>query len=269
MNWFRKRRYRRQHRRNIIRPSPVDKRDFKYVRTRGVNTPLEENHSLPSSVSTTTDIDLRPVLSAVRNQGSINCCFSFAGAGMIEALLKKKTSVKYTVSPSYNYYTTRIYDDTYPDNVGAYIKSYMKALYAYGFVWECNMPFKQKSSYKPRKGVNNVAQFAKDFFLNQTTYQTVAPSLYLNCLKKGQPIILGMIINAIWYKVPKDGIIYDTTQNQGGHAVLLVGRKTINGKKYGIIRNSWGNNFGFNGYCYVHWNHIIANSFDAWCINYK
>ena len=255
MNWFRKRRYKRQHKRNIIRPSPIDKRDYKYVRT--------------GSVSTTTDIDLRPVLSAVRNQGSINCCFSFAGAGLLEALMKKKTHVKYTISPSYNYYTTRMYEGTYPKNVGAYIKSYIKALYANGFVWERNMPFKQKSSYKPRKGVNNVAQFAKDFFLTRTTYQKVSSSLYLNCLQKKQPILLGMIINNSWFSVDKSGVINDTSVNQGGHAVLFVGRKTINGKKYGIIRNSWGINFGDYGYCYVDWSHILTNSFDAWTINYS
>lgn len=254
-NWLRKKRYERQHRRNIIIPSPKDKRDIKYTRT--------------GTIATTTDIDLRPGLSSVRNQGSINCCFSFAGAGIIESLMIQKTRAKYVISPSYNYYWTRIIEGTYPNNVGCYITTYMKSLYKYGFVWESLMPYRQVSAYSPDTKTVTTAMMAKELFLSRTEYQFVSPSLYLNALNNNKPILLGIRINKSWYSVGKNGIIDNLDTSQGGHAVLLVGRKKLNDKQYGIIKNSWGEQFGDLGYCYIPWSHLLSNSFDGWTINYK
>lgn len=41
------------------------------------------------------------------------------------------------------------------------------------------------------------------------------------------------------------------TEDNGGHAVLLTGWKTINGKFYWRLLNSWGKSWGQNGYCWL------------------
>jgi C1A family cysteine protease len=40
-------------------------------------------------------------------------------------------------------------------------------------------------------------------------------------------------------------------QSLGGHAMCVVGYKRINRKDYMIVRNSWGDSWGDNGYCYI------------------
>ena len=184
--------------------------------------------------------------------------------------MKKKTRIKYVISPSFNYWSTREFEGTYPDNVGAFIGSYMKSLYKDGFVFEYYMPFKNKASYKPVKWVRNNASFNLHWYLKKyTDYRRVSKGLMLDCLKKGQPILLGLVINDSWFTVGRDGLIEDVSMNQGGHAVLQAGRKIIDGVQYAIIKNSWGRRFGDKGYCYVPWNHLKSNCFDAYTVNHK
>ncbi len=40
------------------------------------------------------------------------------------------------------------------------------------------------------------------------------------------------------------------TQNGGGHAMAIVGQKTINGKMYLVFQQSWGPNAGDKGFYY-------------------
>jgi len=255
MNWFKQWVYRRRHQQNIIIPSPEDKRDFKYKRTGTSNISL---------------IDLRDDFNVKKNQYSINCCFAFAGNALIQAMMFTATGFRYEVSASYNYYWTRIYEQTYPANVGAYIRSYFKALYKYGFVLEENMPFKNNATYEPTNVADTLGNMNKELFLKAyTDYRLVSKGLVLDCLNKGQPLIFGIDINSDWYKVGRDGIISSTAGGRGGHAVTLEGRTFIDGELYAIVGNSWGPSWGDNGYCYIPWKHFTDKSFDTYTVNYK
>jgi hypothetical protein len=71
----------------------------------------------------------------------------------------------------------------------------------------------------------------------------------------------GAVITGIWiydcfYK-PEKGTgnikysILKHTQSSGGHAVLLTGWKTVRGKLWWKVLNSWGPLYGVGGYCYI------------------
>ena len=187
-----KRKYRRMHRRNIIVPSPKDNRDYKYERTVGVNVSL---------------IDLREDFNVKKNQRNLNCCYAFAGNALIQAMMFVATGLRYEISTAFNYYWTRIYEGTYPKNVGAYIRSYFKALYKYGFVFEKNMPFRNTASYEPDDVAKTLGLVNKSYLLDEyTDYRLVSKSLILDCLNKRQPLMFGLDINSDWYKVRRDAL---------------------------------------------------------------
>ena len=68
-------------------------------------------------------------------------------------------------------------------------------------------------------------------------------------------VLIGIPLFDSFYNAKADGVIYynplvDRT-NYGGHAVVLTGWKTLNGKLYWRLLNSWGTNWGDHGYCWL------------------
>ena len=68
-------------------------------------------------------------------------------------------------------------------------------------------------------------------------------------------VMIGVPVFDCFVNVGKDGIInYNPNKDinsQGGHAQLLIGWKTMNGKLYWITVNSWGTEWGDNGVAYL------------------
>jgi C1A family cysteine protease len=57
------------------------------------------------------------------------------------------------------------------------------------------------------------------------------------------------------YYVGKDGIVdthkYLESEYVGGHAMAIIGWKYIDGKLHWEVQNSWGSNWGDDGYCFI------------------
>jgi len=252
-SYFRKKRFTRRHRGNEVEPSP---------KTTGTR------YYKPSEKKISDEVDLRNMMSEVRDQRNINSCFAFAGAGILEALMKKKTGFKHVVSPAFNYYWTRKIEGTYPGNVGAYMSNYMKSLKENGFVLEKSMPFLNRADQEPSIALNALGLMTK-FYLKYTKKVSVKPEDYLDCLNKEQPLFVGMRINTEWFDVRSDGIIDSKTPNIGGHAIIIAGRILFDADYYAIIKNSWGRSYGDKGYCYVPWEYVEKYSFEAYTIDYN
>jgi hypothetical protein len=96
-------------------------------------------------------------------------------------------------------------------------------------------------------------------FMNPTINQQNVNSMMLSIYLNG-PIVTGLNIYSDFYYYPQLGEIYDkqdlitvdgVTQPvnyMGSHAVEIVGWGETNGTKYWICKNSWGTNFGLDGY---------------------
>jgi hypothetical protein len=57
----------------------------------------------------------------------------------------------------------------------------------------------------------------------------------------------------VWqYQSLRSGVIQDyTTTESTGHAVVLAGYRSVNGKRQFLIHNSWGENWGDRGYAWI------------------
>ncbi len=77
-------------------------------------------------------------------------------------------------------------------------------------------------------------------------------------LVKGLDVFVAMFTSDAW-GAPSSGVIADyAVSGKGGHAVLVVGYKQINGAPYFIVRNSWGT-WADGGYGYISFKTMEAN----------
>ncbi|WP_090799725.1 C1 family peptidase [Paenibacillus sp. GP183] len=75
-----------------------------------------------------------------------------------------------------------------------------------------------------------------------------------HALAEGFTVVLGMTVFDSFQYIGAEGIFPMPKTGEsvlGGHAMLAVGYKTINGIVYAIVRNSWGSAWGDGGYCYI------------------
>jgi C1A family cysteine protease len=90
------------------------------------------------------------------------------------------------------------------------------------------------------------------------------------CLAEGYPVVFGFTVfdSFMSQKVARTGIAEMPKRNeqpQGGHAIMAVGYD--DSKEALIIRNSWGTNWGLNGYFYMPYGYITNNlATDFWTI---
>ena len=84
------------------------------------------------------------------------------------------------------------------------------------------------------------------------------------------------MVHQDFFSLGLDGIIdtdkYLASAKAGGHAVSLVGWKTINGKLYWELQNSWGKFFGNFGYFFMEhdlFKKVIINSVGPYYLEFS
>ena len=98
-------------------------------------------------------------------------------------------------------------------------------------------------------------------------------------LTKGMPFIFGMMVPKSFYAITTNGMMTMPSIDEvrlGGHALLAVGFD--DDKQVFIVRNSWGEEFGDKGYCYIPYEFITGkftgsngeenNTFSYWCLTH-
>lgn len=234
-------------------PDKLDTRDHPYKLT-GVIQP--------------TLVDLRPLCTAIEDQGNLGSCTGQAIAGAIE-LIDKRSNKSIDVSRLFIYYYERLLEGTINSDSGAYIRDGIKACYTYGAPTEKLWPYNiSKFNIKPSLEAITDAATRK-----VTSYQRAANfNACMDALAAGYPVIIGFLVYTSFTSsiVSRTGIMpYPNTRTErllGGHAVLLVGyNKSTN---MFIARNSWGNRWGDGGYFYMPFQVIqnTAMSNDFWII---
>ena len=212
--------------------------------------------SVPKSFS------LKPYAPTPGNQGNQPSCVGWAsgyGARTIANAIKnewKYNSTKInqnTFSPAFVYNLIKFKGD---DNCkrGSYIADAMKLLNSYGILQLKDFSYNstncktKPSSFGYKKAKSNTI----------LTYERLAkwdnPYNLVGKVKKAvankNPVVIGMQIYSSFYKA-KGVWNGDTTKKLGGHAMVVVG---YNDTKFGgafEILNSWGTNWGNEGYIWV------------------
>jgi C1A family cysteine protease len=224
------------------KPEPDDPRDYK------LKVPLKE---LPP------EVDLRQTgfLPDIWDQGQLGSCTAFASCAAYSFDLDKQASGdNYDPSELFVYYNTRFIEGTVDEDSGAYIRDAIKSLNKYGVPAESEWPY-DISKYAERPSDPAYESGLLREALKYATVDVTTRDLKA-VLASGYPVVVGFTVYESFDsdQVINTGIVplpNDTERILGGHAVLVVGYKLIDGNLYWICRNSWGTSWGDNGYFYM------------------
>ncbi|KAG8043834.1 hypothetical protein GUJ93_ZPchr0458g22533 [Zizania palustris] len=126
----------------------------------------------------------------------------------------------------------------------------------FGIVTEVAYPYKARAVYNP-KCYNNFAKTARRVGAIYTTVVEVLPAgseAALTTAVARQPVAVGIEANAnMQFYNNTSGIYTGPCGTKLNHAVVVVGygRDNVNRVDYWIVKNSWGSNWGQDGFFYM------------------
>lgn len=217
-----------------------------------------------------TSVDLRPQCPPVYDQGQLGSCTANAIAGAMEFDEKKQNfQTIFTPSRLFIYYNERAIEGTVNQDSGAMIRDGVKSISKLGDCPESMWPYDiTKFTQKPPSTCYTQAKKYK-----AVSYQKLIQDLnqFKGCLAGGYPFVFGFSVYESFEspEVAKTGHAPMPAPNEkalGGHAVLAVGYDDAN--QWFLVRNSWGGNWGMNGYFTLPYTYLINNGLasDFWTV---
>lgn len=242
-----------------LRPDKPDFRDYYFK-----DTKYKQGLSIPNVV------DWRSRIEAPWDQGQIGSCVAHGTGSLIKYVYPDLMPSRLKI-----YYDGRVFENTTRIDSGLEIRDGIKAV-VYGVCQEKLWPYVE-SKFKNKPSATCYATKNEKFI---TEYSRVGKSSdsasildeMLNCLTQGSPIVFGSTLYESFESdaVAKSGVVpMPTTREQtlGGHCMAIYGFNKS--KKLFTVRNSWGTDWGDNGYCYIPFDYLTNTDLtsDMWMIN--
>jgi C1A family cysteine protease len=221
--------------------------------------------SLPSKV------DLRKFMTPVETQVGQSCVAN-AFAGAYEYLAKRENGDAADVSRLFIYYNARYMEGTQDEDAGSVMVNAIDGLKEYGACAEDYWANDEEMILEePDEDSYN---HAANFKIVEAEYIETDLELWKHTLAEGFPIAFALNTfesfdeanrnrGRVLMPKPSDNV----RETHGWHAMLCVGYSDPD--QMFIVRNSWGNEWGDKGYCYIPYNYVIHsdyNGHDSWII---
>lgn len=232
------------------RKDPQDKRD------------LQMGMILPP-IRLPKKIDYTSQMSLVRDQGDEGTCVAFATVvGVKEYQDCKEQNKDITLSPRYVYWRCKKLDGI-PDEEGTYLRVAMKVLQKFGVCTEKCWPYQPQQNDFP----GTCAEEEAPIYRIKTYARLRSITSMKRFLVANGPFVAGVMVFEDWFRpqairtgeipLPRAG-----KEPEGGHAICIVGYD--DGKRYFKFKNSWGTEWGEQGYGYLSYDYIRKYCMDAW-----
>ncbi|MBW7858453.1 MAG: hypothetical protein H3C43_09210, partial [Leptonema sp. (in: Bacteria)] len=260
-------------------PSSVQSKDCQNGKySCGFNpTSVEVEQSIPIAESTQishrglpTRVDFGTQMPPVVNQGQQNSCVAFSVGYYTHSYLENQSRNWGYDTPAYGGSGNHVFSPAFiynqinggQDN-GSYFDDALKLVINQGAAPWSVMPYSEKDyRTKPNQNQKTVAAGYKSQSYRRLPFDNL--EAVKSELAAGRPVIFGITIDDAFYNLKK-GQVYDKPSGQvyGGHAMTLVGyddaKVSPKGDKGAFkLVNSWGKDWGDNGFGWVSYKQWIA-----------
>ncbi|CAF1314177.1 unnamed protein product [Rotaria sp. Silwood1] len=230
------------------------------------------DHVLYSNDQLPPKVDFRAAMTPVEDQSRIGSCVANTFAGAYEYLVKKANGNEIDVSRLFIYYNARADDNQSGDltDSGCSMTKAIETLEKYGVCLESIWPY--DISMVNQCPHQQAYQAADDFKITEALKVEIDLHQMKSCLAQGFPFAFGLKLFTSFDKAAKSGIVpmpnddEQSRESHGSHALLAVGFSDQSSSF--IVRNSWGQYWGDQGYCYIPYDYMTNPElcFDAWTV---
>ena len=215
-------------------------------------------------------VDLRAHMTKIEDQGATSSCVANALAGAYEYWVKRDSQQDYDVSRLFMYYNARWRNGDQNEDGGSVIQLAMEALKELGACAEKTWPFEKPLLLeKPNR---TAYEEASQFKIKEMQQVPLELEAWKQALASGYPVVFGCLLFDSFDECNQRGGVVPMPSpkdvgrsSHGGHSMCAVGYS--DSEKVFIVRNSWGDQWGDKGYCYMPYNYLMNPEFnggDSW-----
>lgn len=200
-------------------------------------------------------VDLREHFTKIKNQGQIGACTVFAVASIYEYILKKNAKEDYDLSESFVYYNVRHSKGMEQEDTGSSFHDVIRSIGDQGICIESLHPYSQSLSDEPSA---EAYIDGKKRRITKALNVNIEEKDIKSAIQDGYPVAISLKIYNSFQN--SSGFVCRPSEEElstgefGHHAMVVVGYS--DDTRYFVVRNSWGENFGDNGYCYIPYSYI-------------
>lgn len=212
-------------------------------------------------------VDLRPWMTPIEDQGALGSCTSNALAGAVEYLVRRSRGETIDVSRLFVYYHQRLWDGSVREDVGASVADGIRVLHRLGAPIERAWPYQRDLfAVQPPEAIYAAAE--RQQISDWWSLEVDADALR-GCLARGFPVVFGTRVTESFMRPRSDGVIAMPSASDrddarhGRHALLLVGYDDA--RRVFVVRNSWGDDWGDRGYCYMPYAYVCERRWTRSC----
>lgn len=235
--------------------------------------PLKEDYE--PKPTTETNIDLSHDFTPIKSQGQLGACATFAVTSVYEYILKKNDRSDHDLSERFLYYNAREKDGRL-DEEGVPISTAIRSIGEKGICTEEKWPYSfDEYNIKPSEEAYQDAEsrlIKKALNLKLSDDMDKNRDTLRSAIAEGYPIVFSLNLFEAFDHIGSDGMVpvpspgdpilqrnVTDDNNSSRHAMVACGYDDKN--QVFLVRNSWGEHFGKQGYCFIPYAYICNHEY--------